>query len=332
MPKVTIYEVAKEAGVSIATVSNVINGKAVVAPKSEKKVRDAVEKLGYLPDSHAQSLASSLNHTLGILFDGNYSSSYSCQFLKGAQKAALENQFDLQLVSLSAREDALPRLRRKVDGLISLGIFDTLKNIAAGGLPIVYAGERQTWDTLGRNVYGGFSGYRKEALSLLLSRGCRKILYFDGGYMTSEEWREHLERKNRKIIRDCLLRHSLPEEMIRYYCPDHDRTPEIFDTLQSILTEEKIDGILALNDEYYPLLYTIAAGAGLKIPQDLKIIGVIQSTNDGAYFMPPLSAYAVDSYRMGCNAVLKLVGMIRGEESLDSLTYAPYSYIERQSV
>ena len=68
--KVTIYDVAREAGLSIATVSRVINGKGGVTPKSERKIRDAIAKLGYLPDASAQGLASSLVNTIGLVLQG----------------------------------------------------------------------------------------------------------------------------------------------------------------------------------------------------------------------------------------------------------------------
>ncbi|MDY2713405.1 MAG: LacI family DNA-binding transcriptional regulator, partial [Candidatus Faecivivens sp.] len=68
--KVTIYDVAREAGLSIATVSRVINGKGGVTPKSERKIRAAIERLGYIPDASAQGLASSLVNTIGVATAG----------------------------------------------------------------------------------------------------------------------------------------------------------------------------------------------------------------------------------------------------------------------
>ena len=97
--KVTIYDVAREAGLSIATVSRVINGKGGVTPKSERKIRDAIAKLGYLPDASAQGLASSLVNTIGLVLQGSVSSSYYIQFLDGAENAARERGFEVLLTS-----------------------------------------------------------------------------------------------------------------------------------------------------------------------------------------------------------------------------------------
>ena len=105
--KVTIYDVAREAGLSIATVSRVINGKGGVTPKSERKIRDAIAKLGYLPDASAQGLASSLVNTIGVVLQGSVSSSYYIQFVDGAQHAANERGFDLLMTAPQGTPEAL---------------------------------------------------------------------------------------------------------------------------------------------------------------------------------------------------------------------------------
>ena len=171
--KVTIYDVAREAGLSIATVSRVINGKGGVTPKSERKIRDAIAKLGYLPDASAQGLASSLVNTIGLVLQGSVSSSYYIQFLDGAEHAARERGFDVLLTSPYGTPEAFSksiRTRHKVDGVLFSTVCEYIQPLYEAGFPICYAGHRQPWDVRQMHVYGGFSGYRKEALSLLLSQ------------------------------------------------------------------------------------------------------------------------------------------------------------------
>ena len=67
MKKVTIYEVAKEANVSLATVSRVINGSSIVKEETRKRVEDAISKLGYRPNAIAQGLALSRTTTVGLI-------------------------------------------------------------------------------------------------------------------------------------------------------------------------------------------------------------------------------------------------------------------------
>ncbi|MBR3006784.1 MAG: LacI family DNA-binding transcriptional regulator, partial [Erysipelotrichaceae bacterium] len=67
MKKVTIYEVAKESNVSLATVSRVINGSTVVKEDTRRRVEEAINKLGYRPNAIAQGLALSRTTTVGLI-------------------------------------------------------------------------------------------------------------------------------------------------------------------------------------------------------------------------------------------------------------------------
>ncbi len=138
--KVTIYDVAREAGLSIATVSRVINGKGGVTPKSERKIRDAIAKLGYLPDASAQGLASSLVNTIGLVLQGSVSSSYYIQFLDGAEHAARERGFDVLLTSPYGTPEAFSksiRTRHKVDGVLFTGVTEYIQPLYDAGFPSV---------------------------------------------------------------------------------------------------------------------------------------------------------------------------------------------------
>lgn len=68
MKKVTIYDVAREAGVSLATVSRVINGSSVVRDKTKQKVLEVIERLDFKPNDIARGLATSKTTTIAIVF------------------------------------------------------------------------------------------------------------------------------------------------------------------------------------------------------------------------------------------------------------------------
>ena len=215
--KVTIYDVAREAGLSIATVSRVINGKGGVTPKSEKKIRDAIAHLGYLPDASAQGLASSLVNTIGLVLSGSVSSSYYVQFLDGAEHAARERGFDLLLTSTYGTPDEFVRTvktRHKVDGLLFPGATEYVQSFYEAGFPIVYAGHRYPWDEKRMHVYGGFSGYRKEALQLLFTRGCRKVIYFNG--FSDENFIRSMASRDRKVIEDFVITNGIDPRQVEY--------------------------------------------------------------------------------------------------------------------
>ena len=82
MKKITIYEVARESNVSLATVSRVINGSSVVKEETRKRVEEAINKLGYRPNAIAQGLALSKTTTVGLIIPST-SISFSGRVING---------------------------------------------------------------------------------------------------------------------------------------------------------------------------------------------------------------------------------------------------------
>ena len=330
--KVTIYDVAREAGLSIATVSRVINGKGGVTPKSERKIRDAIAKLGYLPDASAQGLASSLVNTIGLVLQGSVSSSYYIQFLDGAENAARERGFDVLLTSPYGTPEAFSksiRTRHKVDGVLFSTVCEYIQPLYEAGFPICYAGHRQPWDVRQVHVYGGFSGYRKEALSLLLSSGCRKIIYFETLLAFSEATR----RRNLAVIEDFVISNGLFPEQVIYMQTETAQCEQAYQKLREMFSvADRPDGIFVVDGQVASPVYTLLSQCGLRIPEDVKVVSSIQSPSDGSLLQPGLTAYLVNSYKMGYNAAVKLIQMVQGGVPDENLTYVPYDFIERGSV
>lgn len=328
--KVTIYDVAREAGLSIATVSRVINGKGGVTPKSERKIRTAIEELGYIPDASAQGLASSLVNTIGVATaGGQISGRYYVQFLSGAECAARERGYDLLLTSTFGMPEEFVRTvrtRHKMDGIIFPSVSDYAAALYQAHFPVVYTGHHQPWDEKRLHVYGGFSGYRKEALELLASKGCRKILFLESNLVKTAD-------KNHRIIKDFMTASGFSPDQIEYVDgndqPDRDFWRKIEERLSS---DDPPDGLFITDDQYCPQVYTLAAKYARSIPEDLKVVSVIQDPADGVLLRPALTSFLVHSYQMGYNAAVKLIQLIQGESVDDTLTYVPYSLIERESV
>ena len=123
--RVTIYEVAKASGVSLATVSRVMNGSGTVREDTKKKVMSVIKKLGYKPSGLAQALATNKTTNIGVIIpSANYV--YIANMLNGITEVCKKNGFTVILYTTShSREDALACLERviksHVDGVI---VFD----------------------------------------------------------------------------------------------------------------------------------------------------------------------------------------------------------------
>lgn len=330
--KVTIYDVAREAGLSIATVSRVINGKGGVTPKSERKIRDAISKLGYLPDASAQGLASSLVNTIGLVLQGSVSAAYYTQFLDGAERAARERGFDLLLTSTYASPESFAktiRTRHKVDGILFTSINEYIKPLYDAGFPLCYAGRRLPWDERHANVYGGFGGYRKEALSLLLSRGCKKIVYFEMIQTIAKE----TSRRNNEVIEDFIVTNGLSPEQVVYIEALTSRCDHAYGRLRELFSSpDRPDGIFVVEGTIAPAVYALLSQCGLTVPDDVKVVASIHEPDSGTLLRPALTAYLVNANKMGYNAAVKLIQIVQGGTPDDNLSYVPYDYIERGSV
>lgn len=98
----TIEDVAESAGVSIATVSRVINKRGTVAPHTAKRVWEAIAKLDYVPHAAARGLASSKTHTIGMILS-NTGNHFLSSLLKGVASCVTENGYTLLIYSTQRR-------------------------------------------------------------------------------------------------------------------------------------------------------------------------------------------------------------------------------------
>ena len=101
MKRVTIYDVAKEAGVSLATVSRVINGSTVVKEPTRERVQEAIEKLGYKPNAIAQGLALQKTTTIGLVVP-EASFTYTGQIINGLIDVAKIYNYNIMLHTITA--------------------------------------------------------------------------------------------------------------------------------------------------------------------------------------------------------------------------------------
>ncbi|HWU02503.1 MAG TPA: LacI family DNA-binding transcriptional regulator, partial [Novosphingobium sp.] len=105
----TMTDVADAAGVSIKSVSRVINNEPHVSPRLREKVEAAIAALDYVPDTAARSLAGARSFTISVLFD-NPSPNYTMKVISGAYRACMENQYHLRIDSLDSSRGDTPLL------------------------------------------------------------------------------------------------------------------------------------------------------------------------------------------------------------------------------
>ncbi len=291
----SLKEVAEKAGVSVSTVSYVLNGKKKVKEETLERIRAAVEETGYVTNTLARSLREGRSRLIGLIIPNAIEYTWE-DIVTGAERCLEPKGY--HVVCSICRNDALREeksvanfLELKVDGIILVGISDPDRIRAlAGDLPVVYV-ERTLSD---RYSYVDMD-YRKVAgiaVRHLFDCGKRNVGLITGPfrYQSSALFVEGARRELRELG---LGADSAP-------VAECDYTLEAgAEAMKRLLSSGKpVDGVAAFNDR-------IAAGAiqalharGLGIPEDVAVIGHNDYPFCKAIF-PSLSSVRKDSEKMG---------------------------------
>lgn len=145
---ITIKDIAKAAGVSPSTVSRVLTGNVHVSEETLKKVKLAIEKLGYRPNALARSLINKKSKTIGLIIP-EIENPFYAEIISGVEKAATRQDYGLLLVSYSTdnikKDNYKTLLERRVDGIIHAGPFQNDKlipRLKEEGFPFVLVGRK----------------------------------------------------------------------------------------------------------------------------------------------------------------------------------------------
>jgi len=311
----TIYDLAKLAGVSAATVSRALAGKNVVNSETSERIRKLAEKHDFRPSALARNLRTRQRGAIGVVVPlghdrGQHLSDPFFMTLIGYLADELtERGFDLMLSRIIPNQDNwLSKLidADRVDGFIVIGQSDqsgVLDRMAADYLPMVAWGgfvQGQIHCSVGTdNFLGG-----RFATQHLIDRGCRKIAFL--GNTQAIEPSLRLEGAKAAIrARDDIILVDTPT----HFAPDVSGS-DIADFLGQI--DVPPDGIFAASDLIALTAIQVLATRGLSVPGDVKVIGY-----DDLYLAqtssPPLSTVRQNIAAGAAHLVGSLMKRIAGE-------------------
>ena len=323
MPRTTIGDVARVAGVSKATVSRVLAGQTkYVREETRQRVLKAVDKLGYHPSNAARSLKSKRSFTLGVVGYGLEYFGPSCT-LSGIEQEASNLGYTILLHLIrqpetNSVEQLLQKMQsRYVDGIIwavpEIGENRAwLKNNALKpSVPIVFLSmePQPDWFVVAVDNYsGGLLATRH-----LITQGRQNIGLITGPL----DWWEARQRKLgwQAALESVGLpaKHSLMAE-------GNWATSSGENGLAQLLTRHpEIDGVFASNDRMALGALKTARQLGRRVPEDLAMVG-FDDTQDSAYFHPSLSTVRQDMVELGRRAVRELGKEIESSQRGDPLT------------
>jgi LacI family transcriptional regulator len=303
-----IKDVAREAGVSTATVSHVINNTRFVSDEVRARVLEAIERCGYYPNAQARSLASGRSHTLGLVVS-DITNPFFPELVKSIEMAAFERGYDLVLANTnydSERTSNYVRriIERKVAGValmtseLDTALIDELarRDVCVVFLDLGSAGEHMS------NLVVNYAVGIKEAIQHLVGLGHKQIAYISGPV------RLRSAAKRREAFRNCMTE-MLPDARPVIYEGDFKIEGGRRAAYEIIEGSRSPTAVVAANDLTALGAMQEFRAAGLKIPQDISIIGfddiAFASLTD-----PPLTTICLPRTELGRRAVEALMTTI----------------------
>ncbi|WP_324650549.1 LacI family DNA-binding transcriptional regulator [Georgenia sp. H159] len=323
----TINDVARNAGVSVATVSKVINGRYGVAAATSERVQEVISDLGYESSLVARSLRSLRTNVIGILvaeFEP-----FSTEILKGASRAVAGTGYDLLAYSGSAHSGgdvgwerrSLSRLSGTlIDGavIVTPTVVEVRDNV-----PVV-AIDPHKGPTGIATVDADNDAGAVLATEHLIRLGHRRIAFLGG--------RADLEssRLREEGFRGAMAAAGLPVDPALVRVGGYRREEADQPAHDLLSLPEPPTAVFAANDLMAIATIDAARDVGLRVPEDLSVVG-FDDVPEAVAATPPLTTVAQPIQRMGVEAIGLLVQLIAGTEVTTEHIRLPTRLVERGS-
>lgn len=326
----TIFDVARRAEVSIATVSRVLSQRDRVSDGVKQRVLQAVEQLGYEPNRAARALRT-LRAAKILVTVPDISNPFFANVIRGAEEAA--RAADYAVVIGDTRHDpalesqyAAMLPRKEVDGLVFLGhrLPETLKAMIAADrshAPVVNGCEYSK--ELGvSSVHIDNAAAGAEATEHLISLGHRRIGVITGPLISP------ISRDRLNGVRDAVGRRKWGDE-VRIRNGDFSVESGYAEATR-LLDEDQVTAIFCFSDEMAIGALAAVRAAGLACPKDISVVG-FDDIRFANYLKPALTTIAQPSTEIGKRAVRILLSIIEGKRERTTSQTLPHKLVIRES-
>jgi len=325
----TLKDVARDAGVSVATVSRVLNDSGPVNAETRRRILDVAAGLKYIPNGVARSLITARTNTLGVLLPDLHGEFFS-EIIRGIDQKAQQAHFQLLLSSSHySVEDittAFRPMRGHIDGLIVMPPdleADALEQVLPPGLPVVLLSCPPVNSRFYAVDIDNDAGAAR-MVNYLLNLGHQRIAVITGRKQNRDST-ERLEAYRR------IMRHR------GYYDPGLEIQGDFtertaVDAVETILgLNPPATAIFALNDAMAVGALSGLRGAGISVPAQMSVCG-FDDIPTSRYLNPPLTSVRVPIAQLGAEAMGRLINSVRpGGESFPKWITLQTELIVRES-
>lgn len=321
--KATIKDVAERAGVSVATVSRVLNGTANVNVVKRLKVEESIEELRFRPNFIARSLSKKSTNTIGLILPSIVNPFFN-KIAEAVEKRAKNKGY--RVILCNSNNDAENEkqyisslIQNQVDAFVIISENRAENNIK---VPVVYL------DRYSEDIYSNYPIIRSnhyeggfKAGSQLVEKGCKKIAYIGKQKIHKD--------KNERIdgFLDIMDRSNV-ESMLVYSEYNYDSGRKAVSKLFNC--NEGIDGIFAGNDLIAYAVVRESFERGLKIPKDIQLVGY-DDIMFSELLTPALTTIAQPIETLGKLAVDVIIDILKEKKQISKDIVLPVKLIERDT-
>ncbi|WP_339213476.1 catabolite control protein A [Solibacillus sp. FSL W8-0372] len=328
---VTIYDVAREANVSMATVSRVVNGNQNVKPATRKKVLEVIERLEYRPNAVARGLASKKTTSVGVIIP-DISNNLNAELARGIEDIATMYRYNIILANSDQNEEKEltlldTMLGKQVDGIVMMSeeVTEMLQRaVEACPVPIVLAGSISSTEKVA-SVNIDYYKAALEAVQILIDNGHTRIAFVSGPL----QYTVNGERKL-AAYKDALQKANIAIDEVLIVAGDgsYDDGLESWVNLSEL--ENPPTAIFVGNDELAIGLVHGIQDSGKMVPEDVEIIS-FENSKLARMVRPQLTSVVLPLYDIGAVAMRLLTKYMNKEEVDDQHVILPHRIEQRDS-
>lgn len=328
---ITIYDVAREANVSMATVSRVVNGNPNVKPITRKKVLEVIERLGYRPNAVARGLASKKTTTVGVIIP-DISNIFFAELARGIEDIATMYKYNIILSNSDQNHEKELRLLntmlgKQVDGIVFMGgniTTELVSEFEKSPVPIVLAGSIEESKKI-PSVNINYEQAVFDSVKEFVERGHKRIAFVIGPLHEPKN-----DVKNLQGYKKALEAAGIPydESLVVEGDYTYDSGLEAFDKLLEL--EDQPTAIFVGSDEMALGVVHGAEDKGYKIPEDFEVI-TSDNTRLSLMVRPQLTTIVQPLYDIGAVSMRLLTKLMNKEKVSENTVVLPHRIEHRGS-
>lgn len=325
---VTIKDVAREAGVSISTVSRVINNSKPVSASIKKKVQKVIDKTGYVPNPVARSLVMKKSQIIGVIVPG-ISEYYVGEFLNGVEEIARMYHYDIVLCNSygeSDKEDTYLDLlfSKQAAAIIVVSTNlrpETIETIQKHDIPFAYCSPNSNDFSKPASIGVDLAKATEDFIKVLAEgKSDGKIVYVCP-YSADENIKDHMEKYLRKAFKNLNLK-AKDYKFLKFANTEKD----MYNIAKEMLTKKpnSVSAFICPSDKAVLDCYHALTELGLKVPEDVKLASLFESGLTSS-IRPEVYYIRRPLYDMGAVAARMTVKQIDKIKLDSNHIFLPYS-------